>query len=71
MLILNIVKKNQITVKGIKDYGDEGLVEFIISELIRLIKGLGEKTMEKISIRTKRKKNWNHRNGNNREIIRI
>ena len=36
-------EKNQITVKGIKDYGDEGLVEFIISELIRLIKGLGVK----------------------------
>ena len=40
---IEFCKKNQITVKGIKDYGDEGLVEFIISELIRLIKGLGTK----------------------------
>lgn len=30
-----------IVVKGIRDYGDEGLVEYIISELIRLIKGIG------------------------------
>lgn len=32
-----------ITVKGVRDYGDEGLVEYIISELIRLIKGIGKK----------------------------
>ncbi|MEO1052232.1 MAG: NAD(P)-dependent oxidoreductase [Bacteroidota bacterium] len=31
-----------ITVKGVKDYGDEGVVEFIISELIQLLKGLGQ-----------------------------
>lgn len=31
-----------ITVKGVRDYGDEGLIEFILSELIRLVKGLGE-----------------------------
>lgn len=31
-----------IEVTGIRDYGDEGLVEYIISELIRLIKGLGK-----------------------------
>ncbi len=31
----------QITVKGIKDYGDEGVIEFIISETIQLLKGLG------------------------------
>jgi len=31
-----------MTVTGIRDYGDEGLVEFIVSELIRLLKGLGK-----------------------------
>jgi len=29
-----------ITVKGIRDYGDEGVGEFIVSELIQLLKGL-------------------------------
>lgn len=31
-----------IPVLGVRDYGDEGLVEFIISELIRLLHGFGE-----------------------------
>lgn len=31
-----------IIVKGVRDYGDEGVVEFIISELIALAKGLGK-----------------------------
>jgi len=30
-----------IEVKGIRDYGDEGLVEFILAELIRLFHGFG------------------------------
>jgi lactate dehydrogenase-like 2-hydroxyacid dehydrogenase len=30
-----------ITVHGIRDYGDEGLVEFIFAELTYLFKGLG------------------------------
>lgn len=31
-----------IVVKGVRDYGDEGVVEFIISQLISLAKGLGK-----------------------------
>lgn len=31
-----------ITVTGIRDYGDPGVVEFIISELVRLLHGLGK-----------------------------
>ncbi len=31
-----------IGVAGVRDYGDEGLVEYVISELIRLCKGIGE-----------------------------
>jgi len=34
--------KRGITVKGIRDYGDEGVGEFIVSELIQLLKGLGK-----------------------------
>ena len=30
-----------IDVRGIRDYGDTGLIEFILSDLIRLVKGLG------------------------------
>ncbi len=32
-----------VTVRGVRDYGDEGVVEFIAAELIRLYKGLGER----------------------------
>ncbi len=39
---LRYAKNNGIVVRGIKDYGDEGLIEYIVSELIRLLKGLGE-----------------------------
>ena len=35
-------RSKNIQVSGVSDYGDEGLIEFIIAELIRLIKGLGE-----------------------------
>jgi lactate dehydrogenase-like 2-hydroxyacid dehydrogenase len=38
---ISYARKNGITVTGIRDYGDEGLTEFILSELIRLVKGLG------------------------------
>lgn len=31
-----------ITVKGIRDYGDPGVIEFIVSELVRLLHGFGE-----------------------------
>ncbi|MGG1614391.1 NAD(P)-dependent oxidoreductase [Paenibacillus sp. FSL K6-2441] len=30
-----------IEVRGVRDYGDEGVAEFTLSELIRLLKGLG------------------------------
>lgn len=39
---IKIARVNNIEVRGVRDYGDEGLIEFIISELIRLLKGLGE-----------------------------
>ena len=39
---MDFCESKGITVKGIRDYGDVGVVEFIASELIRLLKGLGE-----------------------------
>jgi len=38
---IKFARENNIVVKGVRDYGDEGLVEYILSELIRLIKGIG------------------------------
>lgn len=35
-------RQQGIEVAGVRDYGDEGLVEYVISELIQLCKGLGE-----------------------------
>lgn len=35
-------RDNEIEVTGIRDYGDPGVVEFIISELVRLLQGLGK-----------------------------
>jgi len=35
-------RKMGIEVKGVRDYGDEGTVEFIFSQLIFLLKGLGK-----------------------------
>lgn len=39
---IRTARVNGTEVRGIRDYGDEGLVEFTMSELIRLLKGLGE-----------------------------
>ena len=33
--------KHEITVTGIRDYGDEGVVEYVISELVRCLHGFG------------------------------
>lgn len=35
-------RERGIRVLGVKDYGDEGVVEYIVSELIRLLHGFGE-----------------------------
>ncbi|WP_208394697.1 Rossmann-fold NAD(P)-binding domain-containing protein [Mucilaginibacter gilvus] len=38
---IKFARENNIVVKGVRDYGDEGLVEYILAELIRLVKGIG------------------------------
>lgn len=35
-----------ITVTGIRDYGDEGVIEYVVSELVRLMHGFGEEPWE-------------------------
>lgn len=39
---IEAARKLRIEVKGIRDYGDEGTVEFIFAQLIYLFKGLGK-----------------------------
>lgn len=40
-------RKQGIVVKGVRDYGDDGTLEFIFSELIYLMKGLGNRRWQK------------------------
>lgn len=47
---IDYADNNGITVKGVRDYGDEGLVEYIIAELIRLIKGIGKQQWRKEAV---------------------
>lgn len=35
-----------IAVTGIRDYGDEGVIEYVVSELVRLLHGFGEEPWE-------------------------
>ena len=35
-----------ITVTGIRDYGDEGVVEYVVSELVRCLHGFGQEPWE-------------------------
>ena len=36
-------EKQGITVSGVRDYGDEGVVEYVISDLVRLLHGFGNR----------------------------
>lgn len=37
---IKTAKSKDIVVKGVRDYGDEGVIEYIISELVQLLKGM-------------------------------
>lgn len=37
-----------ITVTGIRDYGDEGVVEYVVSELVRCLHGFGQEPWEQL-----------------------
>lgn len=38
---IRYAESHGITVKGIRDYGDEGVVEYVVSELVRCLHGFG------------------------------
>ena len=39
---IRYAEERGITVKGIRDYGDEGVVEYVVSELVRCLHGFGQ-----------------------------
>lgn len=39
-----------ITVLGIRDYGDQGVVEYVISELVRYLHGFGDKRWKRLPV---------------------
>ena len=47
---ISVAKEYGITVLGVKDYGDEGVIEFIISELSRLLHGFGKHQWKRDSL---------------------
>ncbi|HKL35657.1 MAG TPA: NAD(P)-dependent oxidoreductase [Salegentibacter sp.] len=53
---VDFAREKGITVKGIFDYGDPGVIEFIISELIRLLHGFGEYQWQKMPVELTSKK---------------
>jgi len=40
---INFANSRDIVVTGIRDYGDEGVVEYVVSELVRCLHGFGKK----------------------------
>lgn len=47
---INFAKSKGIVVKGIRDYGDEGVAEYVISEIVRCLHGLGTEPNGTVSI---------------------
>ncbi|WP_378954351.1 D-isomer specific 2-hydroxyacid dehydrogenase family protein [Pelosinus sp. sgz500959] len=43
-------RARNITVYGVRDYGDQGVVEYIISELIRYLHGFGDKQWQELPV---------------------
>lgn len=53
---VDFARENGMTVTGIFDYGDEGLAEFIVAELIWLLKGLGNQQWKTEPVELTRRK---------------
>jgi len=53
---VNFARSKGITVTGIKDYGDPGVAEFIVSEIIRLFHGLGKHQWQEMPVELTGKK---------------
>ncbi len=53
---VNFARERGITVTGIKDYGDPGVAEYIISEIVRLFHGLGDDQWKEMPVELTGKK---------------
>lgn len=53
---VKFARRRGITVTGIRDYGDPGVAEFIVSELVRLFHGLGEYQWKEMPVELTSKK---------------
>lgn len=47
---INTANAKNITVYGIRDYGDQGVVEYVVSELIRYLHGFGSKQWKELPV---------------------
>jgi len=47
---IRTARTRNITVSGIRDYGDQGVVEYITSELIRYLHGFGDKQWQELPV---------------------
>jgi lactate dehydrogenase-like 2-hydroxyacid dehydrogenase len=45
---IRTARTRNITVYGVRDYGDQGVVEYVTSELIRYLHGFGDKQWKKL-----------------------
>lgn len=53
---VTFARSRGIVVKGIRDYGDPGVIEFIVSELVRLLQGLGKHQWKQMPVELTNKK---------------
>ena len=47
---IRTARAGNITVSGVRDYGDQGVIEYIASELIRYLHGFGDKQWQKLPV---------------------
>ena len=47
---IRTARSKNITVYGIRDYGDQGVVEYVLSELIRYLHGFGDKQWQDLPV---------------------
>lgn len=47
---IRTARARNITVYGIRDYGDQGVVEYVVSELVRYLHGFGDKQWQELPV---------------------
>ncbi len=47
---IRAAREKNITVSGVRDYGDQGVIEYVASELIRYLHGFGGKQWQEMPV---------------------